>query len=85
LDLGSGGWARQNRRVGDEALEIETSAAGGTWRTPSDHHRELGGVEEVLRGVAFEGGEVDELQRLIRRHGRTIRVLLGEPPRKRRH
>jgi hypothetical protein len=32
-----------------------------------------------------EGGEVDELQRVIRRHGRTIRVLQGEQPRKRRH
>jgi hypothetical protein len=32
-----------------------------------------------------ENGDVDELQRVIRRHGRTIRVLQGEQPRKRRH
>ena len=32
-----------------------------------------------------EGGDMDELQRVIRRHGRTIRVLQGEQPRKRRH
>jgi hypothetical protein len=32
-----------------------------------------------------EGGEVDELHRLIRRHGRTIRRLQGYLPRKRRH
>jgi hypothetical protein len=32
-----------------------------------------------------EGGDVDELQRVIRRHGRTIRVLQGLAPRKRRH
>ena len=32
-----------------------------------------------------EGGDVDELHRLIRRHGRTIRRLQGYPLRKRRH
>ena len=32
-----------------------------------------------------EGGEVDELHRVIRRHGRTIRRLQGQAPRKRRH
>ena len=30
----------------------------------------------------IEGGEVEELQRVIRRHGRTIRVITGQ---KRRH
>jgi len=33
----------------------------------------------------LEAGDVEELQRVIRRHGRTIRVLHGERPRKRRH
>jgi hypothetical protein len=32
-----------------------------------------------------EAGDVDELQRVVRRHGRTIRVLQGEQPRKRPH
>jgi alkylated DNA nucleotide flippase Atl1 len=32
-----------------------------------------------------EDGDVDELQRVIRRHGRTIRVLQGKTPRKPRH
>jgi hypothetical protein len=32
-----------------------------------------------------EAGDVEELQRVIRRHGRTIRVLQSEQPRKRRH
>jgi hypothetical protein len=32
-----------------------------------------------------QGGDVDELQRVIRRHGRSIRVLQGERPRRRRH
>jgi len=32
-----------------------------------------------------EGGEIDEVQRVIRRHGRTIRALQGKRPRKRRH
>jgi hypothetical protein len=33
----------------------------------------------------IEDGDVDELQRVIRRHGRTIRVLQGKAPRKPRH
>jgi hypothetical protein len=41
-------------------------------------------VLKVLDHLA-ERGEVEELQRVIRRHGRTIRVLQGEQPRKRRH
>ena len=32
-----------------------------------------------------EGGEVEELHRVIRRHGRTIRRLQGKEPRKQRH
>ena len=32
-----------------------------------------------------QGGQVDELQRVIRRHGRTIRRLQGQAPPKTRH
>jgi alkylated DNA nucleotide flippase Atl1 len=41
-------------------------------------------VLKVL-GHLLEDGDVDELHRVIRRHGRTIRVLQGMTPRKRRH
>lgn len=41
------------------------------------------GVLRVL-GHLLEDGDVDELHRVIRRHGRTIRVLQGMAPRKRR-
>jgi hypothetical protein len=41
-------------------------------------------VLEVLDHLA-ERGDVEELQRVIRGHGRTIRVLQGEQPQKRRH
>jgi hypothetical protein len=45
------------------------------------------GARCVLKVLDYlvEGGDVDELQRVIRRHGGTIRVLQGEQPRKRRH
>jgi hypothetical protein len=45
------------------------------------------GARGVLRmlGHLLEEGDVEELQRVIRRHGRTIRVLQGQAPRKRRH
>jgi hypothetical protein len=37
-------------------------------------------------GYLVEDGDVDELQRVMRRDGRTIRVLLqGVAPRQRRH
>jgi hypothetical protein len=41
-------------------------------------------VFKVL-GFLVEDGDVDELQRVTRRHGRTIRVLQGQTRRKRRH
>jgi hypothetical protein len=41
-------------------------------------------ILKVLDHLA-ERGEIEELRRVIRRHGRTIRVLQGERPRKRRH
>ena len=41
-------------------------------------------VFKVLEHL-IEGGNLEELQRVIRRHGRTIRVSQGEQPRKRRH
>ena len=41
-------------------------------------------VLQVLNHLV-EGGKVDELQRVISRHGRTIRVLRGQTRRKRRH
>ena len=41
-------------------------------------------VLEVLNHFV-EGGEVEELQRVISRHARTIRRLQGLRPRKRRH
>lgn len=45
------------------------------------------GARCVLRVLdhLVEDGAIDELQRVIRRHGRTIRVLQGQTPRKRRH
>ena len=45
------------------------------------------GARGVLKMLDFliEHGELEELQRVIRRHGRTIRRLQGVPPRKRRH
>jgi alkylated DNA nucleotide flippase Atl1 len=45
------------------------------------------GARCVLRVLdhLVEEGEIDELQRVIRRHGRTIRVLQGQTPRKRQH
>ena len=45
------------------------------------------GARFVLRVLEHlvEDGAIDELQRVIRRHGRTIRVLQGQTPRKRRH
>jgi hypothetical protein len=41
----------------------------------------------VLRVLDYlvEDGDVDELQRVIQKHGRTIRVLQGMAPHKRRH
>jgi hypothetical protein len=46
-----------------------------------------GGARCVLKVLdhLVEGGEIEELQRVVRRHGRTIRVLQGQTPRKRRH
>jgi hypothetical protein len=41
-------------------------------------------VLKVL-GCLVEEGDVDELQRVISRHARTIRVLQRMTPRKRRH
>jgi hypothetical protein len=41
-------------------------------------------VLKVL-GYLAEGGELDELQCVVSRHARTIRVLQGQAPRKRRH
>jgi hypothetical protein len=41
-------------------------------------------VLQVLNHLV-EAGDVDELQHVIRRHARTIRVLRGQAPRKRRH
>jgi hypothetical protein len=41
-------------------------------------------VMKVLNHLV-EGGEVEELQRVIRHHTRTIRALQGLTPRKRRH
>jgi hypothetical protein len=51
------------------------------------HAEFYSGARCVLKvlGYLVEDGEVDELQRVIRRHGRTIRVLQGQTPRKRRH
>lgn len=45
------------------------------------------GARCVLRVLdhLVEDGDLDELQRVIRLHGRTIRVLQGPTPRKRRH
>jgi hypothetical protein len=45
------------------------------------------GARGVLRvlGHLLQDGEVDELHRVIRRHGRTIRALLAMAPRKREH
>jgi hypothetical protein len=45
------------------------------------------GARGVLRvlGHLLEDREVEELHRVIRRHGRTIRVLQGMAPRKLRH
>jgi hypothetical protein len=42
------------------------------------------GVPRML-GHLLEDGDIDELHRVIRRHGRTIRVLQGQTPQKRRH
>jgi hypothetical protein len=41
-------------------------------------------ILKVLDHLA-ERGEIEELERVIGRHGRSIRVLQGEQPRKRRH
>jgi alkylated DNA nucleotide flippase Atl1 len=41
-------------------------------------------VLKVLDHLA-QNGEVEELQRVVRRHGRSIRRLQGREPRKRRH
>ena len=43
------------------------------------------GARGVLRvlGHVLEDGDLEEVQRVIRRHGRTIRVLQGQAPRKR--
>jgi hypothetical protein len=45
------------------------------------------GARCVLKVMVYlvEGGALDELQLVIRRHARTIRVLQGLAPRKRRH
>jgi hypothetical protein len=42
------------------------------------------GVLKVL-GYLVEAGDLDELQRVIGQHARTIRVLQGLAPKKRRH
>jgi hypothetical protein len=42
------------------------------------------GVLQTL-GDIVNDGDVQELQRVIRRHGRTIQALQGSAPRKRRH
>ena len=42
------------------------------------------GVLKVL-GYLAERGDMDELERVVRRHARTIRTLQGLAPRKRRH
>jgi hypothetical protein len=45
------------------------------------------GAQCVLKVLdhLVEAGDIDELQRVIRRHGRTIRRLQGHEPRTRRH
>lgn len=45
------------------------------------------GARCVLRVLdhLVEFGEIDEPQRVVRRHGRTIRRLQGQAPRKRGH
>jgi hypothetical protein len=61
------------------------------WQSPRSGARAGGllrGAQCVLKvpGYLVEDGDVDELQRVMRRDGRTIRVLLqGVAPRQRRH
>jgi hypothetical protein len=43
-----------------------------------------GAVLKVL-GYLAERGDVDELERVVRRHARAIRALQGFAPRMRRH
>lgn len=77
-----------------------TSAACGTMYKKLLVEDGIGRRDQVLAQAAFcsgarcvlkvmgylvEGGEIDELQRVISRHARTIRVLQGMAPRKRRH
>jgi hypothetical protein len=67
----------------------------GHWFDPSTAHHlksvmahttpSLRRMWTIYKKLLVEDGDVDELQRVIRRHGRTIRALQGLAPRKLRH